>query len=540
MSVAGQRADSLRPTDPSRLGGYTVVGRLGAGGMGVVYLARSPVGELVAIKVVHPTLALSDEFRARFRSEVLRARQVPPFCTAEVLDADPEHDPPYLVVEYVDGPSLGKVVGERGPLSLANLHAVAMGVATALTAIHEAGVVHRDLKPSNVLLAPGTPKVIDFGIARAFQSTTQLSRTDQLVGTVAYMAPERFGTAPSSEVGPAADVFSWGAVVAYAGTGRTPFHADGPTAEAARILTQPPQLDGLTGPLRELVEKALAKDPVDRPLARELREMLLTAAQPPNAQTITWFTPGVAPVGTPRRGRTVVLPRQPEPDEVADSRHGRRRTGRRVAWAATVAATLVAALAVATAVGPLGPPLRRLLGHGLRDRTAAAATLATGLPLNQPITLQVTTAGYTDRYALRQGQLAGTDVVDDASPAQQRTAATFWVRPGLADRRCLSLEASGAAGTFLRQQDFRVGAAQNDGSPAFATDATFCAVPGLSGQGGVSLQWYGNRGFYLRHRNSELWLTAPGDGTFTDDATWMVSPPWAPQRHPVDPPSPDG
>ena len=276
------RASPLRRGDPQRLGPYQLLGRLGSGGMGVVYLGRRADGLLVAVKLVHAHLAGDDEFRRRFRSEIARARQVPPFCTAEVLDADLDHEHPYLVVEYVDGPSLADVVEARGPLSPANLHSVAIGVATALTAIHGAGVIHRDLKPRNVLLAPGTPKVIDFGIARALEPTSQHTRTDQMVGTVAYMAPERFDSEPGTPLTPAADVFAWGVVVAYAGTGRTPFNGDSPPATAARILTQPPQLDGLTGPLRHLVELALAKNPTDRPTARELLDLLL-AGEPPLA-----------------------------------------------------------------------------------------------------------------------------------------------------------------------------------------------------------------------------------------------------------------
>jgi len=242
-----------------------------------VFLARDPNGRLVAVKAIRPEYSYEDEFRGRFRSEVNRARQVPPFCTAEVLDADPEHDTPYLVVEYVDGPSLAEVVDEQGPLTAGNLHSVAIGVATALAAIHGAGVIHRDLKPRNVLFSLGTPKVIDFGIARAFEATSQHTRTDQMVGTVAYMAPERFDADASQTVSPAADVFAWGAVVAYAGTGRTPFHADSAAATAARILTQPPQLSGLPEPLRKLVARALAKDPKERPTAHELLELLLAA-----------------------------------------------------------------------------------------------------------------------------------------------------------------------------------------------------------------------------------------------------------------------
>ncbi len=268
----------LRPADPRGLGSYEIVGRLGQGGMGSVFLANSAEGRAVAIKVIRAELAGDAEFRRRFRQEVARAQEVPPFCTAEVLDADTEHEPPYLVVEYVDGPSLSDVVVERGPLTPANLHGIALGVAVALTAIHGAGVIHRDLKPSNVLLAPGSPKVIDFGIARAAAGNQFDTRTDEVVGTVSYMAPERFGPGASQSLTPAADVFAWGTIVAFAATGRTPFAAESQGEVAARIMTQPPNLDGLTGPLRALVDRALAKDPADRPTARELVDSLLAGS----------------------------------------------------------------------------------------------------------------------------------------------------------------------------------------------------------------------------------------------------------------------
>ena len=269
----------LRPSDPQFLGGYRLMSRLGQGGMGTVYLAQDPHGRPVAIKVVKPELADEEEFRARFRSEVNRARQVPPFCTAELLDADADHDTPYLVVEYVDGPSLAEVVAEQGPLTGGSLYSVAVGVATALAAIHGAGVIHRDLKPANVLFALGTPKVIDFGIARAFEATSQHTGTDQMVGTVAYMAPERFDS-DSSRIGPAADVFAWGVVVTYAGTGRTPFGGDSAAATAGAILTRPPHLDGLPAPLRDLVARTLAKEPELRPTAFELLDELVAVGAP--------------------------------------------------------------------------------------------------------------------------------------------------------------------------------------------------------------------------------------------------------------------
>ncbi len=270
--MAAARLAPLGPADPPRVGRYRLLGRLGVGGMGVVYVAVDRSGRQVALKLIHAVLAADEGFRRRFDREVRRAQEVPPFCTAEVLDFDIAHDPPYLVVEYIDGPNLDEVVRQNGPLGPAHLHSLAIGVATALTAIHGAGVIHRDLKPSNVLLAPGSPKVIDFGIAQTAHPASVLTRSDQLAGTIAYMAPERFDLGPITT---ATDIFSWGVVIAFAGTGRNPFHAESQSSTAARILTQRPHLGGLPNPLRELVELALAKDPVARPSARELLDLLL-------------------------------------------------------------------------------------------------------------------------------------------------------------------------------------------------------------------------------------------------------------------------
>jgi tRNA A-37 threonylcarbamoyl transferase component Bud32 len=286
--VAGDGADvgtPLRAGDPARLGEYELLRRLGEGGMGSVYLAESATGRRVALKVIREDLAEQPEFRRRFRSEVARAREVPPFCTAEVLDAAPDHEPPYLVVEYVDGPSLADVVRDRGPLTAANLHGLAIGMATALTAIHSAGVIHRDLKPSNVLLAPGAPKVIDFGIAQAVEAADEHTDTDtnQLIGTVSYMAPERLEPGIRRTLTPAADIFAWGAVVAYAATGHGAFESDSAPATAIAILTKKPDLAGIAEPLRGLVERALAKNPRARPTARDLLDELLSGAVRPGS-----------------------------------------------------------------------------------------------------------------------------------------------------------------------------------------------------------------------------------------------------------------
>ncbi|MFF5289779.1 serine/threonine-protein kinase [Paractinoplanes globisporus] len=269
----------LRPGDPRRLGDYRLLSRLGEGGMGTVFLGRDPEGGPVAVKVIRPEHASNDEFRARFRSEVERARQVPSFCTAAVLDADPDNDTPYLVVEYVEGPSLQDVVEERGPMSPGDLHSVAVGVAAALTAIHGAGIIHRDLKPSNVLLSLGLPKVIDFGIARALEGTTKYTRPGRWVGTVDYMAPERLDP-DVGPITPAADIFAWGGVIVFAGTGRNPFYGDTPVATAAQILTKAPELRGVPSSLVDLLTRAFARDPADRPAANELLQQLLAVNVP--------------------------------------------------------------------------------------------------------------------------------------------------------------------------------------------------------------------------------------------------------------------
>lgn len=269
----------LRPGDPRRLGDYHLLSRLGEGGMGTVFLGRDLDGRPVAVKVIRPEHANNTEFRARFRSEVHRARQVPSFCTAAVLDADPDNDTPYLVVEYVEGPSLQDVVEERGPMAPGDLHSIAVGVAAALTAIHGAGVIHRDLKPSNVLLSLGLPKVIDFGIARALEATTKHTRPGRWVGTVDYMAPERLDP-DVGPVTPAADIFAWGGVIVFAGTGRNPFVGDTPVATAAQILTKAPELRGVPDSLIDLVRRAFAKDPGDRPAANDLLQQLLAVNTP--------------------------------------------------------------------------------------------------------------------------------------------------------------------------------------------------------------------------------------------------------------------
>ncbi|WUI02000.1 ABC transporter substrate-binding protein [Spirillospora sp. NBC_00431] len=263
----------LRAGDPSRLGAYRLTGLLGEGGQGTVFLGEDEPGHRVAVKLLHARFSGDPKARARFAAEVAVAKRVSAFCTARVLDSDVEGDSPYIVSEYIDGPPLSKVLAAAGPRRGAELDRLAIGTMTALAAIHQAGVVHRDFKPANVLLAPDGPRVIDFGIARALDATGTMSST--AIGTPAYMAPEQISGA---RVGPAADVFAWGATIVYAATARPAFGQDSIPAVMHRILNLPPDLGDLHEPLRQIVADCLSKDPALRPESQNVLAYLLDLA----------------------------------------------------------------------------------------------------------------------------------------------------------------------------------------------------------------------------------------------------------------------
>jgi serine/threonine protein kinase len=273
----------LRSTDPARVGPYRVLGRLGEGGMGHVYLARSPGGRAVAIKVIRPELAGKRGFRARFAREVAAARGVSGMFTAAVVDADPDAVLPWMATAYVEGPSLADAVEEHGPLAPGAVLSLAAGLAEGLQAIHDAGLVHRDLKPSNVLLAKDGPRVIDFGIAWAREEEgtgDRLTDAGMVVGSPGFISPEQ---AMGRAVLPASDVFSLGAVLAYAASGTEPFGYGVTQALMYRVVHEPPDLSLVPARLRRLVGSCLAKEPGHRPTMIQLLDQLARFPADPDA-----------------------------------------------------------------------------------------------------------------------------------------------------------------------------------------------------------------------------------------------------------------
>lgn len=367
-AVAGIVGDHRRPAgpagelhagDPRSVGRYLLLGRLGSGGMGEVFLGRSPGGRLVAVKVVRSDLAGQAEFRTRFAREVAAARTVSGLFTAPVVDADPDAPVPWLATAYVPGLSLADTIARHGPLPVASVLALAAGLAEGLAAIHAAGIVHRDLKPSNVLLAEDGPRIIDFGISQAAEAT-MLTGTGLVFGSPAFMSPEQ---AQGHRVGPASDVFSLGAVLTFAATGRGPFGTASSVTLLYRVVFTPADTTGLPAGLRPLVERCLAKDPEQRPSAEELLAGL-DAARPESGWLPAPITGALAPVADAAANETLADspgPTLPPPATRAytPGGHGQgRRPGRSrlaLAGAAAVAVALIAAYLVVAMTGHLPP-----------------------------------------------------------------------------------------------------------------------------------------------------------------------------------------
>ncbi|GAA2223410.1 serine/threonine-protein kinase [Streptomyces nogalater] len=276
MNMAMMR---LRREDPRVVGSFRLHRRLGAGGMGVVYLGSDKKGQRVALKVIRPDLAEDQEFRSRFAREVSAARRIRGGCTARLVAADLEAERPWFATQYVPGPSLHDKVAEEGALGAADTAAIGAALSEGLVAVHEAGVVHRDLKPSNILLSPKGPRIIDFGIAWATGAST-LTHVGTAVGSPGFLAPEQVRGAA---VTPATDVFSLGATLAYASTGDSPFGHGSSEVMLYRVVHEEPQLAGVPDALAPLVRACLAKDPEERPstlqLSLRLKEIAAREAQ---------------------------------------------------------------------------------------------------------------------------------------------------------------------------------------------------------------------------------------------------------------------
>ncbi|MEU6819386.1 serine/threonine-protein kinase [Streptomyces atriruber] len=296
----------LSADDPSEIGGYRLHARLGAGGMGVVYLAHTPGGRPIALKAVRDEFAADPEFRSRFAHEVASARSIHGLFTAQVVDSGVDAPTPWLATAYVPGLSLQEVVGRHGPLPVRTVLLLVAGIAEALQAIHRAGVVHRDLKPANVLIAGDGPRVIDFGIARAADATG-LTGTGLRIGTAAYMAPEQAQGLP---VTPATDVFALGTVAAYVATGVLPFGGGPESAALYRVVHEAPDLSGVPHDLHELISHCLAKQPWDRPTPDDL---IAAAHAHPAMGAHPEFAEGWLPQGVSREIATRDAPRDPHP-----------------------------------------------------------------------------------------------------------------------------------------------------------------------------------------------------------------------------------
>ena len=390
------------------MGGYRLLGRLGAGGMGEVFLGASPGGRKVAVKLIHPVHARDTQFRERFAREIEAAQRVGGFHTALVVDADPHADPPWMVTAYIEGPSLQGAVGQDGPLPPGRVRELGAGLAEGLAAIHVRGLVHRDLKPGNVIMAADGPRIIDFGIARSVDASTAITTTGAVVGTLAYMSPEQIR---GEVAGSASDVFSLGSVLGFAATGRPPFGSDSAVSIMFRVVNQPPDLAGVAdAELRELIAGCLAKSPRDRPPVRVILAALssevpvptaasapagavpITAGNSLSTQTRPPMPTGRGPdgqvaahaasrgTGPPRSGvaRSWAPPNGParsRPGSRSRGRRGRRSRRRIVAIAAI--ATVVAALAAVLPFLLSGNSPRTAAGHGPgREPTARTTAVA--------------------------------------------------------------------------------------------------------------------------------------------------------------------
>jgi serine/threonine protein kinase len=358
----------LRREDPRVVGAFRLHRRLGAGGMGVVYLGSDRRGQRVALKVIRPELAEDQEFRSRFAREVSAARRIRGGCTARLVAADLDAERPWFATQYVPGPSLHDRVMELGPLPAAEAAAIGAALAEGLVAVHEAGVVHRDLKPSNILLSPKGPRIIDFGIAWSTGAST-LTHVGTAVGSPGFLAPEQVR---GQSVTPATDVFSLGATLAYAALGDSPFGQGSSEVMLYRVVHEEPELRGVPAALAPLLRACLAKSPTERPTtlqlslrlkeiaAREARGVSPAAGQRQRPASSGGGGAGRAPVGAggrprPAPGRPGQAARRPGSGSGPGSGTGVDRRLLRQRLVIFVTVTLLVALGIAAAQGCQGP-----------------------------------------------------------------------------------------------------------------------------------------------------------------------------------------
>ncbi|MER6954221.1 bifunctional serine/threonine-protein kinase/ABC transporter substrate-binding protein [Streptomyces sp. NPDC000618] len=482
----------LLPSDPSRLAGYRLLGRLGAGGMGVVYLGRTDDGAPAAVKVIKAEYADDPEFRARFRREVEAARRVSSPWAVPVVGADPEAAEPWLATAFVPGPSLAEAVAECGPLPVRSVRVLAKMLAGALAEVHAAGLVHRDVKPGNVLLAVDGPRLIDFGIARAADDTA-ITSADMIVGTPGFLAPEQ-AEARADALGPAGDVFSLGCLLAYAATGRPPFGTGAVDALLYRTVHDDPDLEGLDEQLLVLLRPCLAKDPAERPSAAGLHGLIMedTPSEPAG-----WLPPDVVRIVAETSAAMLALPDiEPtvaEPPATAEASPSRRRF--LVAGAAG---------AVLVAGGGAAAVWAALRDDGDGDGKASGA--GTGGSREWIVGLQADLSG--PAKALGQAQERGARLAVEQFNARKDKPFTLTLKT--ADDRGDANRAGAVARAFIEDKDVLAVLGPTSDTPARAVLAVYdeALLPLISVSAGASiLSTVENRSF-LHARPNNLEATA--------------------------------
>ena len=426
----GVAVDRLEPGDPTQIGRFRVLGRLGEGGMGRVFLGESRGGRKVAIKVVHPRHANDPSFRRRFAHEVASARQVGGFHAALVVDADPDADPPWMATAFIPGPSLADAIDQQGPLDETGVRELGAALAEGLEAIHACGIIHRDLKPSNVIMGYDGPRIIDFGIAKSADASS-LTASNAVLGTLRYMSPEQLNGQILTDK---SDIFALGAILTYAATGHNPF--DGVTLPAiiTQILNNPPNLDPLTGDLRDIISACLARGPGERPSAADLLarfNVLRVASQPAVSQPVVSQPVASQPAvsGRAEPVPTMLLPAEASHAHMSGAQGG---TVRETSTVSTIGVGLAAPPAASASSSPPAPPQAAPPAREPRRRrrrpavilAAAGAVVVIGLAVGLDLLLNRHTATVTSAT----GSLAQT-LTDPAgsvtSPVTPVTPVTF-------------------------------------------------------------------------------------------------------------------